>query len=391
MTVLTAAVIAIPGVASADTVASTGLMPITATVQSELQPTVTTAVGGQARSAMPVIVRINDEVSAYALSLDDAYGAVTTAPLVAVPPTQSGGAQSATEDTPGLYALATAQWLAQHGDSVGSPISNYYLELAAEQLAIWSVGNALPIERGTVTDALVAERARQLVALSPSSYDFEQPTAVDETLYVRQATANQVQVGVDLTDQSEDTFDNPQKLDVRYAGQWVVAHTGEASDLFIKRGKLRIKVVGQAPDDNTAYIAVPRTDNTSQLQVFWNLSLGAGMVLVPGNGGQSAPLITMDPVNLQFPETITLDPSDFPSLTGLVEDQVLVWLSHLSGWQAIVLAIVALYVASNFGSLVNAGVTGSVSAIKTRRAKNKKQAEEAKPKHAAPGATAPAS
>jgi hypothetical protein len=323
-----------------------GLQPVTATFQgyqSTDRRELVAAGGGKVEAGL-IYLRVNQETTIATYSLDPTQL-----------PTVSGNWASVQGDTPGVRGVASAKWLISNASGVPGQLPDNNAEAAAIQLAIWNRAVGYPLVAANVPDSEIAARARALAAAAPESGSPATTVSRLEISMYQQIVDNEhVTITITLATQDETTFDHEQKLDVRIGGRWGVVHTHHSTDInHYGPGKsLPLQVGDSVGDNNTAVMRLKRTDDATQLEVFWGVTLDPELVLL-GSPGQPA-MMTATPTALRIRRVYLTNPDQFPNGQDLLSRSVLSVLRHAHGWLGWVLLIVGLYVVSQLAGWINA-------------------------------------
>ena len=313
--------------------------PVTATLQSQpfLGERDVVLVDGREVHASPPYINVADGGSTLAFSLDPRQDLTSDVRWQAAP-----------LDTVGPKGIATAVWLTS-AELPGTALPDEELESAARQVTIWSKTGFLRPSPESIPNPAMLRRVRELSVAAPDNADgLKQPASLALIQRIRHVDSNSVEVEVDVAADGETTFDSPQKIDVRIAGQWGVIQTAAASRLSTtNKGSLEVAPSGQtAPDRNTAYIHVRRPSKTSVVETHWNFTIQAGYLLVAQGGGPS--VLTAAPFTVKRYDKLELDPDAFPDATGLLQRQATAISTHIPNWLFWVLVAIGLYLVPRY-------------------------------------------
>lgn len=242
--------------------------------------------------------------------------------------------------TAGLDGVATALWtINAHLPGVALPGD---LEGAARQIAIWAKAGTLVIAPDTVPEAVLRRRALLLTRAAPNSYPpNNQPTALALSAFVQHALGDEVNVVVNVADSMEDTFTEPQRIDLRINGRWTTVATRGRFDVDpAQRGaRLGSHRSGSAPDNNTAIARILHVTGVNELELFWNVSLEPGIAMMPS--GDAPAIMTSTAVKLVLPDTLDVGTAVAASSSPAS------WLVGLgAGWLSALLAALGLWTTS---------------------------------------------
>lgn len=353
----TAAIAFLPS-ASAD--ASAGFEDITAQFQGYQSgpPGAVIVINGLRVSAEPLLIRVEGQATCSAFSLNVFAKPSSATAWTAVNPT-----------TEGLRAVASAYWMTQHGSTAGHPLKNNQFEKAAEQIAIWSVSNSLSISAKSVPNPLVRARALELYRLEPGKQK-----NVNYTIgliihpYVRSASASNVQVAVDIAASNvgeQGILTDSQYLQIGLDNVTTKVYTDKTTQISVTHSRLVPKVVGGSPNNNVAYIDLPRINDSEDLETYWDTDVDAGEIFL-SVGTNSPPVITDQSFPVEVYQNLNLDPSQFPDVQGLIQGWILDVLSHLNGWEVIAAVLLGLYLAHTGFSVVDFALVHGYKRIKGR-------------------------
>lgn len=117
------------------------------------------------------------------------------------------------------------------------------------------------------------------------------------------------------------------------------------------------------------------------MQVYWSTGVDPGEIFA-ALGQSVPPLITNQSFSVEVSQGLSLDPSTFPDVQGLIQGWTLDVLTHLSGWQVIVAIFMILYLAQKAFDIVDwvlkygyRKLSGKYKKSKARRRKPKPSSE----------------
>jgi hypothetical protein len=276
--------------------------------------------------------------------------------------------------TMGLRGLRSSMWIAEHGSSSGAPLTNQTDELLAEQYAVWAYTDGLKLTRSAIPSAAIWKRARELVTKAASA-----PAKVNILAYgvgisalLTDVSPTTVTLSVQLTGSGGHPFSNPQSITMYANGRSAAIKTTKQTYVDTNRpGKnLVARITGAAPDTDTAIVQVPRNAATMEVAFDWNIQFIPPLILLPNTFG-TPPIMTTRPVPLDFRTNIILDPSQYPSLTGLLNNKALALIGGLHGWQGWAVLILLLWLvplaSRGVTALLVGGTKGGVALVRKQR------------------------
>jgi len=347
--------------ASADNL--TDPSPVSATLQSlpDGQPDLSVIWNNQVMSALPFRIRILDQASPLAYSLDvrrrATYGTRWTT-LSWGEPTDSSARSFAQL---GVANPLPAELIARGGaDSAHeATIPTTDLEYAARQVAIWAVTNQLVLNSRTVPNIDLLNRAKQLYRLTQTHPKVPlQVTRYGVQIFIRETTANTVRLAVQLsTDNPSNILQTPQNIDLYLDGTRCQITTKHRTTIKFEHG---VYAAGKkTPLDKNgstsiAEVELHRNTKVVDASAAWvGIHSDPGLVLV--SDGAAPPLVTADNAILHFESSTRLDPADYAGPRQFLDKAGTVFLARLPNWLILPVLVVALYILSRIGKAVDFG------------------------------------
>ncbi len=247
--------------ANANSLSADAEVSVTARLQKVVTPSFPdlAKIGNQSVPVAPNYFRVSNQDTTRAYSLD---------PRHRVPSFETKW-HAVPSDTPGLDGIATALWT-MAASLPGKDLPSE-MEAAARQIAIWAKGGSLLITRKTVPNQRLRNRALALLRAAPETYPpNQQPTSLTLSDFVAHASEDQVEVVIDVSDSLEDTFDEPQRIDLRVDGHWTTLKTGSSFEVgpVVSGKKLRARRGGPSPDYNTSVLVLSDVDTGHAARIF---------------------------------------------------------------------------------------------------------------------------
>jgi hypothetical protein len=343
-------------------VADDGPQIATATTQDLLAPVpgLSVILHGKRVSALPFRIRLLDQASPLAYSLDisrpAAYGDSWTGISLGQPTRPQDRSLPAIGIANPLIAEAIARGDVPADKSAMSAASN--LELAARQVAIWTSTNNIALTPQTVPNAALRRRARQLLAGTTGIQVPLQAASHSVQIFVRDTTANTVQLAVTLGLDANTHSSTVQHIDLYLDGvrcpilTQALTHVERRSDGTYHAGQPK------PLDWKTHSIDVAEVDLDRNTKVVDATATWVNVISEPGlvMAGASAapPLVTAEPAVLNFTSTTRLDPSDYTNPEQLLNNAGTAFLTNLHGWAVWVVLLLALYLIPRVGRLADA-------------------------------------
>ena len=276
--------------------------------------------------------------------------------------------------TMGLQGLRSSMWIAKYGSRSGAPLTNPADELLAEQYAVWAYTDGLKLTRSAIPSVAIWKRARQLATEAASA-----PAKVNLGAYgvgisalITDVNPTTVTLSVQLTGSDGLIFQNPQSIIMHANGRAATIQTTNQTYVDTNRPgtNLVTHVTGTAPDTDTAIVQIPRNATTIEVSFDWSIQFVPPLILLSNTFG-TPPIMTTQPVPLDFQTNVILDPSQYPSLTGLLNNRALALIGGLHGWQgwaALILLLWLVPLASRgVTALLVGGSKGGTALVKKQR------------------------
>ena len=346
--------------------ADDALQLATATTQDLLDPVPGLSVvwHGKRVSALPFRIRLFNQASPLAYSLDirrpAAYGDSWTGISLGRP----GHPEDRNLPSIGIADPLIAEAIAR-GDipSGKSPVlATSDEELAARQVAIWSTTNNIPLTPRIVPNAALRRRARQLLAGVNDIQVPLQPAYHSVQIFIRDTSANTVQLAVTIGLDPNTHLTTPQNIDLYLDGVRCPIRT-QALTHVVRRSDGTYHADKPTPLDRkthstgVAEVDLERNTKVVQATANWvNVTSEPGLVM---EGADTAPpLVTAEPAVLNFATTTQLNPSDYTNPEQLLNNVGTGFLTTLPGWAVWVVLLLALYLLPRVGRILDRAVTG---------------------------------
>ena len=338
----------------------------TATTQDLLEPIPGLSVvwHGKRVSALPFRIRLLNQASPLAYSLDirrpAAYGDAWTGISLGRPGHSEDRSLSSVGVNNPLIAEAIARGDAPANKPPVPATSNE--ELAARQVAIWSSTNNIPLTRHTVPNAALRHRAQRLLARATGIQVPLQAAYHSVQIFVRDTSATTVQLAVTIGLDPNLTSSTPQQIDLYLDGVRCPIRT--QAQTHVERQSDGTYHADQAkpldPKTHSIDIAEVNLDRNTKVvdaTATWvNVTSDPGLVMAGADA--APPLVTAEPAVLNFTSTTQLDPSHYTNPEQLLDNAGTAFLTTLPGWAVWVVLLLALYLLSRAGRIVDTVVTG---------------------------------
>ena len=343
-------------------VADDGPQIATATTQDLLDPVPGLSVvwHGKRVSALPFRIRLLDQASPLAYSLDirrpAAYGDSWTGISLGQPTRPQDRSLPAIGIANPLIAEAIARGDVPADKSAASTASN--LELAARQVAIWASTNNIALTPQTVPNAALRRRARQLLVGTTGIQVPLQAASHSVQIFVRDTTANTVQLAVTLGLDANTHSSTVQHIDLYLDGvrcpilTQALTHIERRSDGTYHAGQPK-PLNRKAHSIDVAEVDLDRNTKVVDATATWvNVISEPGLVMA--GASTAPPLVTAEPAVLNFTSTTRLDPSDYTNPEQLLNNAGTAFLTTLHGWAVWVVLLLALYLIPRVGRFADA-------------------------------------
>jgi hypothetical protein len=362
------------GSAAADSL--TDPSPVTAGLQNlpDAQAGLAVMWNKQVVSALPFRIRILDQASPLAYSLDirrrATYGSRWSTLSLGEPSDSSARSFAQL----GVANPLPAELIARGGaDSFHEPvIATTDLEYAARQVAIWAVTNSLALNPRTVPNADLLLRAKQLYQRGQA--DIKVPLQVTKygvQIFVRETTANTVRLAVQLsTDNPGNTLDHTQDIDLYLDGTRCQITTQQRTEINLKHGvytDAKKTPLGDKGSTSIAEVDLHRNTKVVDASAAWiGIDANPGLPLV--NDGAAPPIITADKAILHFESSTRLDPANYTGPRQLLDKTGIVLLGRLPNLLIIPAIALALYVLSRLGRMIDSGFKWGYAKVRRKKA-----------------------
>jgi hypothetical protein len=348
---------------SGKALANDGPQIATASTQDLLPPVprLTVIWHGKRVSALPFRIRVLDQASPLAYSLDIRrpvkYGDSWTGVSLGSPSDPEARSLPSVGISDPLLAEAIAR-----GDVPASkplvPVRNN-AELAARQIAIWSATNNLRLTRRTVPDAALRARARQLIAGAKGISVPLQSASHSVQIFVQDTSATTVQLAVTIGLDANTHSTTPQNIDLYLDGVRCPIRTQALTHIELGADGTYHADKPQPFDSNAHSTDVADVDldrNTKVVDATANwVNVISDPGLVMAGAGAAPPLVTAESATLNFTSTTRLDPSDYTNPGQLLSNAGTDILTKVPAWATWVVLILALYLLSRAGRLTDLG------------------------------------
>jgi hypothetical protein len=333
--------------------------PVTGTLQnvSDQDRQLTVRWRGDQVSALPFRLRLLNEASPLAYSMDirrePKYGDNWTAISLGRPDRDEDRSLRQV----GVENPLQAEFIARGGAQSDEPpaLARTPLERAARQVAIWNVTNRLPLTPASVPNTDLLRRAKEL--LPPEKFRVPlQPATHGVGIFIRETTANTVRLAVILNIDANTYLEPAQNIDLYLDGIRCPIRTKARTTITRASDGTYGSAEPQVLEGGSTGIAeVEMTRNTKVVDasaVWVNVESSPGLVLV--GSGSAPPAILAETVTLNYRSTTRLSPSDYTGPRELLDQAGTALLAAIhSGWLVWVVLLVALYLLPRLGRLVD--------------------------------------
>lgn len=315
---------------------------------------------GKRVSALPFRIRLLDQASPLAYSLDirrpAAYGDSWTGISLGRPDHPEDRSLSSTGIADPVLAEAIARGDAPSDRAPALVGSDE--ELAARQVAIWSATNSIALTPRTVPNARLRRRARRLLA-GARNIDVPLQTASHSVqIFVRQTTANTVQLAVTLGIDPNAHLTTVENIDLYLDGVRCPIRTQALTHVERRSDGTYHADRPQPLDRKTHSIDVAEVNLDRNTKVVDATADWVNVVSEPGlvmaGAGAAPPLVTAEPAVLNFTSSTRLDPSDYTNPEQLLSNVGTAFLTTVPGWAVWVVLVAALYLIPRVGRLADA-------------------------------------
>lgn len=314
---------------------------------------------GKLVSALPFRIRLLDQASPLAYSLDIsrpvAYGDSWTGVSLG----QATNPADRSQSSIGVIDPLIAEAVARGDASVNKPIvpAGSPEELAARQIAIWAATNAIALTARTVPNAALRRRAHQLLTGATGVTVPLQAADHSVQIFVQGTTANTVQLAVSIGLDPNTQLTTLQTIDLYLNGVSCSIRTRAVTSISRRSDGTYYATKPQptAPQSHSTGIAevnLQRNTEVVAATATWvNVVSDPGLVMV--SAGAAPPLVTAEPAVLNFTSSAQLNPSDYAGPQQLLDNAGIAFLTTLPGWADWVFLVLALYLISRVGRVVD--------------------------------------
>lgn len=349
----------------------------TATTQDLLapEPGLSVVMNGKKISALPFRLRLLNQASPLAYSLDlrrvVSYGDSWSAISLGRPGHDEDRSLSSVGVTNPLIAQAIA--LEPFPDNLIPSSPGYDLEYAARQVAIWSQTNNFALTNQTVPNARLRARAQQLLTGITKIRNVSLQAAYHSVhVFVRETTANTVRLAVVIGLDPNTHLSSQQNIDLYLDGVRCAIRTRALTHISQDPNDTyhAAKPESFAPNTHSNDIAEVNLDRNTKVvdaTATWvNVRSDPGLVLV--SDGDAPPVLTAETAVLNFSTTTELDPAGYTNPEQLLSQVGISVLTKLPGRLVLVALLLALYLLPRVGRLVDGTLRGAWRRIRRRSA-----------------------
>ena len=323
--------------------------------------------GGKKVSAVPPRVRLAQQASPLAYSLDVRRRASYGDSYVAVP--------YGSEDKPYLLSQVgvrnplPATLIARGGapsDSAPVPAETDF-EAAARQTAIWASSGILQLDKTRVPNARLRNRAQQLLTAAEGGRVPLQPSIYGVAIFIRETTATTVTLAITLTVNANTSLESSQKIDLYLDGQRVEVQTAARTDVTrTAAGGYAASAAVDLGDHGSREIAEVVLDRNTKVidasAVWVNVVSEPGLVLV--SDGASPPLITGENAVMNFRTNTRLNPDDYVGPRQILNKTGTYLLTRVPEGLVLMVVVLALYLIPRTGRLIDRGIQVAATKVK---------------------------
>ncbi len=336
----------------------------TATTQDLLdpEPGLSLIWHGKPVSALPFRIRLLDQASPLAYSLDirrkPAYGDSWTGISLGRPAHGEDRSLSSIGIANPLIAEAIARGDVPSGKPAAPAKTNE--ELAARQIAIWASTNNIRLTSKTVPNAALRARARRLLAGANGIEVPLQAAQHSVQIFVRDTTANTVQLAVTIGIDPNTHLSTVQNIDLYLDGVRCPIRTQALTHIVRRRDGTYhagrpIPLDPKTHSEEVAEVDLERNTKVVDATADWvNVISAPGLVMAGVNA--APPLVTAEPAVLNFISSTRLNPSDYTSPEQLLNNAGTAFLTTLHGWLVWVVLLLGLYFLSRAGRVIDMAV-----------------------------------
>ena len=348
----------------------------TATTQDLLEPVPGLSVvwHGKTVSALPFRIRLLDQASPLAYSLDirrpAAYGDSWTGISLGRPAHDEDRTLSSIGINDPLIAEAIARGDAPSGRPIVPATTNK--ELAARQVAIWAETNSIALTPQTVPNAALRSRAKRLLAgVAKIAKVPLQAASHSVQIFVRDTTANTVQLAVTLGIDANTQSTTPQNIDLYLDGVRCPIKTRALTHIERRsngtyHADRPLPFAPKTHSNDVAEVNLDRNTKVVDATADWvNVISDPGLVMAGADA--APPLVTAEPAVLNYTSTAQLTPSDYTNPEQLLNNVGTAFLTTVPGWAVWVLLLLALYLLPRVGRFVDTALTGAYRLARPKR------------------------
>jgi hypothetical protein len=317
---------------------------------------------GKRVSALPFRIRLLNQASPLAYSLDIRRPAAYGDSWTGISLGRSGHPGDRSLPSIGIANPVIAEAIAR-GDAPSDqpPVPATDIEeLAARQVAIWSSTNDLPLIPRTVPNAPLRRRARHLLIGVDHIPVPLQAAYHSVQIFVRDTSANTVQLAVTIGLDPNTHSTTPQNIDLYLDGVRCPIRT-RALTHIVRQSDGTYHADKPTPLDpkthstDVAEVDLDRNTKVVQATANWvNVRSEPGLVM---EGADAAPpIVTAETAVLNFATTTQLNPSDYSDPEQLLNNVSTGFLTTLPGWLVWVVLLAALYLLPRVGRLIDKAV-----------------------------------
>jgi hypothetical protein len=321
---------------------------------------------GKAVSALPFRIRLLDQASPLAYSLDIrrpvAYGDSWIGISLGRPAHEEDRSLSSIGISNPLIAEAIARGDAP-ADKPPIPATTNE-ELAARQIAIWASTNNLLLTAQNVPNKALRLRAQKLPAdVTGLQVPLQAAAFHSVQIFVQETTASTVQLTVTIGLDANTVPSIAQRIDLYLDGVHCPIRTQALT--HIERGSDGTYHADQPePLDprthsaDVAEVALDRNTKVVDASATWvNVISGPGLVMAAANA--APPLVTAEAAVLNFTTTTRLNPADYTTPEQLLNNVGAAFLTTLPGWAVWAVLLLALYLLPRVGRIIDTAITAA--------------------------------
>lgn len=322
---------------------------------------------GRSVSALPFRIRLLDQASPLAYSLDIRRRVAYGDSWVGVSLGRPADDEDRSLASIGIANPLIAEAIARGDSPAGKPPvpATTNGELAARQVAIWASTNGLPLTARTVPNTALRLRAKKLLTgVSGISVPL-QAAQHSVQIFVRDTTANTVQLAVTLSIDPNTHLTDPENIDLYLDGVRCPIRTQALTTIVRRSDGTYHADKPQSLDPRThstgvAEVNLVRNTKVVDATATWVNVISAPGLVMAGNNA-APPLVTAENAVLNFSTTTRLNPSDYTNPEQLLNNVGAAFLTILPGWTVWVVLLLALYLLPRVGRIVDTAITTAYS------------------------------